>query len=167
MSTVVRVPLSTLLVLAATIPLNAEKLRVRIVQRHVSDSYYSYVVPASFSAHERSTASCAGYYRQVNCEGSATTTGTVTPPRRVGYSVRGATFSLLVPDGRLVVVNCESKYRPRGDYINLRSCRIPLVDEITVDFKGNKAKLRWPVSLDGKKMQSETYNVLAILGPQR
>jgi hypothetical protein len=40
---------------------------------------------------------------------------------------------------------------------------MPIVDSIQVDFEGDKAKLIWPVSLDGKKMQSETYRVLGIL----
>jgi hypothetical protein len=34
---------------------------------------------------------------------------------------------------------------------------------ILAEFHGDKAKLIWPVSLDRKKMQSETYKVLAIL----
>jgi hypothetical protein len=46
---------------------------------------------------------------------------------------------------------------------NRRSCRVPLVDNIQADFNGDNAKLIWPVSLDGKKMQSETYKILAIL----
>ena len=50
---------------------------------------------------------------------------------------------------------------PQG---NRRSCRIPLVDEIQAEFHGDNAKLEWPVSLDGKKMQSETYKIVAILG---
>ena len=28
---------------------------------------------------------------------------------------------------------------------------------------GDKAKLNWPVSIDGKKMESETYKILAVL----
>jgi hypothetical protein len=40
---------------------------------------------------------------------------------------------------------------------------MPLVDNILAEFHGDKAKLIWPVSLDGKKMQSDTYKVLAIL----
>jgi hypothetical protein len=40
---------------------------------------------------------------------------------------------------------------------------VPLVDEIEADFKGDKAKLEWVVSLDGKKKQPETYKVLAVL----
>ena len=46
---------------------------------------------------------------------------------------------------------------------NHRSGRVPLVEDIDAEFKGDKAKLMWSVSIDGKKMQSETYKVLAIL----
>lgn len=46
---------------------------------------------------------------------------------------------------------------------NHRSCRMPLVENIQAEFHGDKAKLIWVVSLDGKKMQSETYKVLAVL----
>jgi hypothetical protein len=67
-----------------------------------------------------------------------------------------------MPDGRAAVLNCESKYMPKFD-INRRSCRMPLVDNIHAEFHGDKAKLEWVVSLDGKKMQSETYKALAIL----
>jgi hypothetical protein len=38
-----------------------------------------------------------------------------------------------------------------------------LVDNIQAEFKGYKVKLKWVVSLDGKKMQSETYKVLAVM----
>lgn len=41
------------------------------------------------------------------------------------------------------------------------------MDEITADFHSDKAKLEWVVSLDGKKMESETYKILAILGKAR
>jgi hypothetical protein len=40
---------------------------------------------------------------------------------------------------------------------------MPLVNDIQADFKGKDAKLFWPVSLDGKKTESETYTILAIL----
>jgi hypothetical protein len=40
---------------------------------------------------------------------------------------------------------------------------MPLVDEIQAEFHGNNAKLEWVVSIDGKKKQSETYKILAIL----
>lgn len=81
------------------------------------------------------------------------------------FRVRGATFTLQLPDGRLVVVNCESKFAEHmaGPAGNRRSCRAPIVDVFEVDFKGDNAKLIWPVSLDGKKTQSETYKILGII----
>jgi len=81
------------------------------------------------------------------------------------FKVRGATFTLQIPDGRLVVVNCESKFAEHmaGHVGNRRSCRMPVADSIHADFNGDNAKLIWPVSLDGKKMQSETYKILGIL----
>ncbi len=81
------------------------------------------------------------------------------------FKVRGATFTLQLPDGRGAVVNCESKFAEHmaGRAGNRRSCRVPLVDNIQADFNGDNAKLIWPVSLDGNKMQSETYKILAIL----
>jgi len=87
------------------------------------------------------------------------------PSHQVSYHVRGATFTLQLPDGRAAIVNCESKFKERmaGPAGNHRSCRIPLVENIEAEFHGDKAKLIWVVRLDGKKMQSETYKVLAIL----
>ena len=129
----------------------SQKLNVVIVDRQTSDTNYSYAVPANLFVQSNASAD------------TVTTTGFVTPPRSVSYDVRGATFTLRLPDGRLVVVNCESKYAPKGDFVNRRSCRMPLVDEIQAEFDGDKAKLLWPVSIDGKKIESETYKILAIL----
>ena len=129
----------------------SQKLTVVIVDRQTSVPNYSYAVPANLFVQSNAGAD------------TVTTTGFVTPPRSVSSDVRGATFTLRLPDGRLVVVNCESKYAPKGDFINRRSCRMPLVNEIQAEFDGDKAKLQWPVSIDGKKMESETYKILAIL----
>jgi len=81
------------------------------------------------------------------------------------FKVHGATFTLQIPDGRLVVVNCESKFAERmaGPAGNRRSCRMPITNTIQAEFKGDKAKLMWPVSLDGKKVESESYKILGIL----
>ena len=81
------------------------------------------------------------------------------------FKVHGATFTLQLPDGRLAIVNCESKFAEHmaGHAGNRRSCRTPVVDNIQADFKGGNAKLIWPVSLDGKKTDSETYKILGIL----
>ena len=151
------------ILLASTVMFAAPRTRVKIVDRQTSDTNYSYVVPGHLYGQAQSNANCLGLANSVNCSASTTTSGSIVPPRSVSYDVRGATFTLQLPDNRLVIVNCESKYAPRGDYINRRSCRMPLVDEIDVEFKGDDAKLIWPVSLDGKKTQSETYKILAIL----
>jgi hypothetical protein len=87
------------------------------------------------------------------------------PPQEVSFHVNGATFSLQLPDGRVAVVNCESKFAehfagPRGNH---RSCRVPLVNDIQAEFKGKNAKLRWLVSIDGKTFESETYRIVAVL----
>lgn len=114
---------------------SAQKLDVKIVNRQDNENQYDY----------------AAVYNN-------TAVGTT-------FKVHGATFTLELPDGRLAVVNCESKFAEHmaGRAGNRRSCRVPLVDSIEVDFHGDNAKLTWPVSLDGKKMQSETYKILGIL----
>jgi hypothetical protein len=113
----------------------AQKLDVKVIDRQNKEDSYDYV----------------GVYNNV----------------AVGktFTVQGATFTLQLPDGRLVIVNCDSKFAEHmaGRAGNHRSCRMPLVDTFEADFHGDNAKLVWPVSLDGKKMQSETYKILAIL----
>ena len=80
------------------------------------------------------------------------------------FTVHGATFTLQLPDGRLAIVNCDSKFAEHmsGPVGNRRSCRTPITDSIQVDFKGDNAKLIWLVSIDGTKTQSETYKILGI-----
>ncbi len=40
---------------------------------------------------------------------------------------------------------------------------MPIVDNIEAEFNKDNAKLFWPVSLDGKKIESETYKIIGIL----
>src|SRR5258708_5541727 len=98
--------------------LSAQMLSVKILKRENSETGYSYVVPAQFSSSSSGSVNCHGSSygssSDVNCNGLSSSTGTATGPREISYSVVGATFSLLLPDGRLAVVNCVSKYRPRG-----------------------------------------------------
>src|SRR6266478_9702098 len=139
------------LILACPAPALAQNLTVKIIDRQDHDTDYTYVVPAHWFSNSSTNVSCGGSDANVNCNGSTNTTGTVTPPHQVSYHVRGATFTLQLPDGRGVIVNCESKYAPKGDYINRRDCRMPLVENIQAEFHGDKAKLTWVVSIDGKK----------------
>jgi hypothetical protein len=154
-----------LLLLCPASALFAQKFDVKIVDRKDNETDYSYVVPSYSSSHSNSNATCNSTDTNINCNGSSTTNGYSTPAHQVSFHVRGATFMLLLPDGRAAVVNCESKFAERmaGREGNHRNCRMPLVDNIQAEFKGDKAKLEWVVSLDGKKMQSETYKVLAVM----
>ena len=143
----------------------SQTLNVRIIDRQDNETDYSYVVPGYSNSNANTAMNCTAYGNNANCSGSTTSNGYAVPPRQVSYHVRGATFSLLLPDGRVAIVNCESKFAERfaGPTGNHRSCRMPIVDSITAEFHGDKAKLEWPVSLDGKKFQSETYKLLGVL----
>ena len=154
------------LILVCAASASAQKLQVKIVEHQDNETEYTYVVPGHWFANSTADANCNSSDTSTNCSGSSTTTGTVTPAQEVSYHVSGATFSLLLPDGRVAVVNCESKFAEHfaGPAGNHRSCRMPIVDSVEADFHGDKAKLIWPVSLDGKKMQTETYKVLGVLG---
>jgi len=153
------------LLLACATSASAQKITVTIINRQDNETDYTYVVPGHFNSQSNATANCYGSDNSVNCTGSSVTNGSMMPAQQVSYHVRGATFTLQLPDGRAAVVNCESKFKERmaGPRGNHRSCRMPLVDEIQADFHGDNAKLEWVVSLDGKKTQSETYKILAIL----
>jgi hypothetical protein len=153
------------LILVCAASASAQKLSVKILNRQDNETDYTYVVPGHFNSQSNLNVNCNGGDNNVNCNGSSTTSGSSMPAQQVPFHVRGATFTLLLPDGRAAVVNCESKFKERmaGPRGNRRSCRIPLVDDIQAEFHGDNAKLEWVVSLDGKKTQSETYKILAIL----
>jgi hypothetical protein len=123
------------LVLVCAGSASAQKLNVKIIDRQDKEDSYDYVA----------------VYNNI-------TVGKT-------FKVQGATFTLQLPNGRLAVVNCDSKFAEHmaGHAGNRRSCRAPFVDNLDAEFKGDNAKLIWPVSLDEKKMQSETYKILGIL----
>jgi len=155
-------------VAAAILPISAlaaTKLDVTVIDRQDSESGYSYIVPATAMASSTADASCSGTAANVNCSGSSRTSTTGTPVLVGSYSVRGATLSLRLPDGRVAVVNCESKANHTEWTGNaIRSCRIPSTDRLKAEFNGEKAKLTWTVGIDDKKTQSETYRIVAVLG---
>lgn len=143
-------------------PLQAQKLNVKVVDRQDHDSDYSYVVPEHSYTNSNASVNCGGQ----SCVGSGNSATTTTPSEAVPFHVRGTTFSLQLPDGRIAVVNCDSKFAehfagPRGNH---RSCKAPITNDVQADFHGDNAKLIWVVSLDGKKTDSETYKVMGILG---
>lgn len=164
--------LFTLLFLGFPLSMTGQLLNVKIIQRQTSQTGYTYQVAGHSNSYSDGSANCNansyGNSTDVHCTGSGTTHTSSTAPMVYSYSVTGATLSLLLPDGRIAVVNCASKFAEHfaGPAGNHRSCRIPIVDDIQANFKGKNSKLEWPVSLDGKKLESETYTILAILPAQ-
>ena len=80
------------------------------------------------------------------------------------FQVQGATLSLLLPDSRIAVVNCDAKANWTDWHKGLyRDCRVPPVGTLEAEFNGDKAKLSWSVSIDGSKKESETFKVIGIL----
>lgn len=140
----------------------AQKIKVKIIARSDNSTGYSRTLPAHVDSTSKTDVDCSLYPNSANCTATTRTTGTVTPERQISYSVQGATLILQLPDNRVAVVACDSKYQFRGDYINRRSCRAPLVEEIEAEFNKDNAKLFWPVSIDGKKMQAETYKIISV-----
>jgi hypothetical protein len=116
----------------------ADRVGVTVVNRQDSEQSYSY-------------ATAFGSAYSANAAGAT-------------FSLSGATLTLQLADGRTAVVNCVYKFAEHmaGPIGNRRSCRVPLVDHFQAEFHGDNAKLFWPVSLDGKKIQSETYKIIAV-----
>ena len=148
-------------------------LNVTIVDRKNSDTLYTYVSPALATPAPAPDPNCAGPATRatppstsvnVHCGATSSTKTAFRPSLERGYAVRGTTFTLKLPDGRHLVVNCQNTDVLGLDGTRRRSCRTPLVDQITAEFDGENAKLIWPASDDGKKTESETYRILAILG---
>jgi hypothetical protein len=164
--------LVVLLPSAISIYATAQKFDVKIIDRQNSATGYTYYIPGFSNSTSNTDVNCNANLNNINCSGTTRTTERSTPARTLSYQVFGATLSLQLPDGRIAVVNCESKYKLArvaagvlggGDHVNRRSCRIPLVNSIQAEFDHDKAKLVWPVSVDGKKLESETYKILAVL----
>ena len=96
----------SVLALSILIPVHAaERIKVTIVDRQDSEQGYSYVVPAQVQTHSNTNVDCTAYPNSVGCTGTTRSTTTGTPAFQGAYSVRGATFSLLLPDGRIAVAN--------------------------------------------------------------
>lgn len=144
------------------LPVMGQKMHVTIVGRSDSSHAYHGTVPGQSTTDTRGSADCTAYGNTANCSATSTSSTTYMPPRAVEYSVAGSMLRLLLPDGRMVDVACESKYQLKFDYVNRRSCRVPTTTQAEANFSGKHVKLEWIVSLDGKKKNSETYNIEII-----
>jgi hypothetical protein len=153
------------LLFASSVEAQKKEMTVKIIDRQNHETRYTYVVPGYSTANVNTNVNCLNPGSTVNCSGTTRVTGTNVPAQSGSFAVQGATYALQLPDARVVVVNCKVKFAEHfaGPAGNHRDCRMPLVDEIQVEFSGDNAKLKWPVSIDGKKLESETYKILGIL----
>lgn len=89
--------------------LAGKRIKVTILEQRDTESQYSGVIPGHTNATSNTNVNCSDLGSNVNCNGTTRTTATTTPARRVSYGVSGSTPSLQLPDGRITVVNCDSK----------------------------------------------------------
>ena len=137
----------------------AQKTEATVLYRQDSDNRYFAVVPGYSGPDADITGACMLDPDPANCPAvdSASARG------EVNYMLVGTTLSLRLPDGRVALVNCVNRYSAKGNYVNRRSCGMPMVEHVEAEFIGQSAKLKWQVGTDGKKIGSETYKVVAML----
>jgi hypothetical protein len=137
----------------------AQKVQANVLYRQDSDNSYIAVVPGYSGPDADITGACMLDPDPANCPAVKASSDTGNP----NYMLVGTTLSLLLPDGRVALVNCQNRYSAKGNSINRRSCGMPMVQQVEADITGQIAKLTWPVGTDGKKTESETYKVVAML----
>lgn len=135
----------------------AQKLDASVLYRQDSDVAYQAVIPGYSGPNADVTGACTLDPDPANCP---------TPGKSNGepaYTLIGTTLSLGLPDGRIAVVNCIDRHSAKGTYINRHACGMPLVERVAVEFTGHSAKLSWLAGSEGKKPETETYKVVAML----
>lgn len=137
----------------------AQKLEATVLYRQNSDNNYAALIPDSAGTVPDGLVDCAADIANPTCSGPAQPAA----PGQPALHVSGTTLSLLLPDGKVAVVNCLNRYSFKGNYLNRRSCAMPLVEHVEADFNGQHARLKWLVSSESRKTESETYKVVALL----
>ena len=156
--------LSALSLAISSVSASAQKVPVNVLYRQDSDVNYFAVIPGYSTAATEGSPDCSLDPFAADCAGTARS-GTSIAPGDVTYNVVGTTLSLLLPDGRVALVNCVNKYSAKGNYINRRSCGMPMVEHVQAEFNGKNAKLKWAVGSEGK-FETENYKVVVVLDKQ-
>jgi len=152
------------LTLASCAPIApAQKLEATVLYRQNSDVNYFAVIPGHTSPAAENSPNCVLDPDPAEC--SPTHNELLSAQGEVTYNVVGTTLSLLLPDGRIALLNCVNKYSSKGNYVNRRSCGMPMSEHVQAEINGRTAKLKWTIGPEGKN-ESETYRVLALLDKQ-
>ncbi|HUN83501.1 MAG TPA: hypothetical protein VMU48_03940 [Terracidiphilus sp.] len=141
-------------------PVSAQRLEATVLYRQSSETVYRALVPGY---SDTGAVDCAADVTNQACTGPSTSLQANSDARELRLNVAGTTVSLMLPDGRIAVLNCADKFSSRSTYSDRRSCAMPLVEHVEAYFDGQRAKLKWPVGPDGKKTESETYKIVALL----
>jgi hypothetical protein len=153
------------LTLASCAPIApAQKLEATVLNRQNSDVNYFAVIPGYTSPVAENSPTCALDPDPAECSPTGHNQ-LLSEQGEVTYNVVGTTLSLLLPDGRIALLNCVNKYSARGNYVNRRSCGMPMSEHVQAEINGKTAKLKWTVGTEGKN-ESETYKVVALLDKQ-
>jgi hypothetical protein len=135
----------------------AQKLDASVLYRQNSDVAYHAVIPGYSGQNADVTGACTLDPDPANCPSTGNSDGVPA------YTLIGTTLSLGLPDGRIAVVNCIDRHSTKGNFINRHNCGVPMGEHVGVEFNGPSAKLTWPAGMDGKRIQSETYKIVAVL----
>ena len=138
----------------------AQKVPVNVLYRQDSDIVYHAVIPGYSGPNADVTGACTLDPDPANCPDASQIADAKGTPT---YLLSGTTLSLGLPDGRIALVNCVSRHSANGNYINRRSCAMPLSERAEAEFAGQNAKLSWTVGSDSRKTESENYKVVAVL----
>src|SRR5262249_14905213 len=101
------------LVCAAAVAGEKLKCDMKILNWQDHETDYNYVVPGYSKLNSNTNVGCLGVDNSVNRNGPTNATSWSMPAQQISYRVRGATFTLQLPDGGRAVVNCESKFQER------------------------------------------------------
>jgi hypothetical protein len=137
----------------------AQKIEASVLYRQDSDNRYIAVVPGYSGPDADISGACMLDPDPANCPAA----DSASQRREVYFMLVGTTLTLRLPDGRVAVVNCVNRHSAKGNYVNRRSCGMPMVEHVDAKFIGKSAKLKWQVGTDGKKTESESYKVVAML----
>ena len=156
---------------AFTIAASAQTMDAKVIDRRTSDTAYNYQVSAhpaatpdpSADCNTSSSSSSSSTSSSGNCSTSDPATADDPASASPSYRLTGTTLALLLPSGRIAVVNCVSKNMLKIDYLNRRDCRIPTTNDVLAQFSGKSVKLKWQSSLDARKLRSETYHLVAFV----
>src|SRR3569833_3512275 len=111
----------------------AQRVPVSVLYRQDSDIFYHAVFPGYSGPYADVTGACTLVPDPANCPDPKQNDDARGVPI---YLLSGTTLSLVLPDGRIALVNCVSRHSANGNYINRRSCGMPLTERADAEFIG-------------------------------